>query len=98
MSSHSIMVCKFSKLLSSLWVSCTGSASDWCALQEALYKCIRYNKIQYNRKDKFEMGLGLSTRSFSVKACSHSSQPHPEQSLEGHHRRACWVEMSGCRL
>jgi len=29
-----------SRLLSSLWVSCTGSASDWCALQEALYKCI----------------------------------------------------------
>ena len=26
--------------LSSLWVSRTGSASDWCALQEALYKCI----------------------------------------------------------
>ena len=33
-------------LLSSLWVSCTGSTSDWCALQEALYKCI--NTIQYN--------------------------------------------------
>jgi len=27
-------------LLSSLWVSRTGSASDWCALQEAQYKCI----------------------------------------------------------
>jgi len=27
-------------MLSSLWVSRTGSASDWCALQEALYKCI----------------------------------------------------------
>src|SRR6218665_2669381 len=24
--------------LSSLWVSCTGSASDWCALQEVLYQ------------------------------------------------------------
>ena len=35
-----------SKLLSSLWVSRTGSASDWCALQEALYKCI--DTIQYN--------------------------------------------------
>ncbi len=37
-------------LLSSLWVSRTGSASDWCALQEALYKCIdtiQYNTIQY---------------------------------------------------
>jgi len=36
--------------LSSLWVSRTGSASDWCALQEALYKCIdtiQYNTIQY---------------------------------------------------
>ena len=30
----------FSQDLSSLWVSCTGSASDWFALQEALYKCI----------------------------------------------------------
>ena len=27
-------------LLSSLWVSHTGSASDWCALQEVLCKCI----------------------------------------------------------
>jgi len=25
--------------LLSLWVSPAGSASDWCALQEALYKC-----------------------------------------------------------
>src|SRR6218665_2534273 len=33
-------------LLSSLWVSRTGSASDWCALQEALYKFI--DTIQYN--------------------------------------------------
>src|SRR6218665_461103 len=33
--------------LSSLWVSRTGSASDWCALQEALYKCI--DTIQYNK-------------------------------------------------
>jgi len=32
--------------LSSLWVSRTGSASDRCALQEALYKCT--NTIQYN--------------------------------------------------
>src|SRR6218665_1084597 len=32
------------KLLSSLWVSRTESASDWRALQEALYKCIdQYN-------------------------------------------------------
>jgi len=30
----------FSQDCSSLWVSHTGSASDWCALQEALYKCI----------------------------------------------------------
>src|SRR6218665_2948584 len=41
-----------SRLLSSLWVSRTGSASDWCALEEALYKCIdntiQYNTIQYN--------------------------------------------------
>src|SRR6218665_2384679 len=33
-------------MLSSLWVSRTGSASDWCVLQEALYKCI--DTIQYN--------------------------------------------------
>src|SRR6218665_597413 len=39
-----------SRLLSSLWVSRTGSASDWCALQEALYKfidTIQYNTIQF---------------------------------------------------
>jgi len=38
-------------LLSSLRVSRTGSAIDWCALQEELYKCIdtiQYNTIQYN--------------------------------------------------
>src|SRR6218665_2179667 len=34
-----------SRLLSSYWVSRTGSASDWCALQEAQYKCI--DTIQY---------------------------------------------------
>src|SRR6218665_1118489 len=28
------------------WVSRTGSTSDWCALQEALYKC--RDTIQYN--------------------------------------------------
>ena len=33
-------------IFSSIWVSRTGSASDWCALQEALYKCI--DTIQYN--------------------------------------------------
>jgi|SRR6218665_4194489 len=31
----------------SLWVSHTGSASDWCARQEVLYKCI--DTIQYNK-------------------------------------------------
>jgi len=38
-------------MFSSLWVSRTGSASDFCALQEALCKCIdtiQYNTIQYN--------------------------------------------------
>src|SRR6218665_290414 len=42
--------CRFCSLktfiLSFLWVSRTGSASDGCALQEALYKCI--DTIQYN--------------------------------------------------
>src|SRR6218665_952518 len=36
-----------SRLLSSLWVSRTGSTSDWRALQEVLYKCI--DTIQYNK-------------------------------------------------
>src|SRR6218665_3004629 len=34
--------------LLSAWVFCTGSASDWCAIQEVLYKCIdtrQYNTI-----------------------------------------------------
>src|SRR6218665_1621075 len=39
------MVCIYT-LLSSLWISRTGSASDWCSLQEALYKCI--DTIIYN--------------------------------------------------
>jgi len=34
--------------LSSLWVSRTGSASDWCALQETLHECIDRPTIQYN--------------------------------------------------
>src|SRR6218665_2291144 len=49
-------VCLFvlSRLLSSLWVSCTGNASDWFELQEALYKCIdaiQYNTIQLIKLD-----------------------------------------------
>src|SRR6218665_3817247 len=40
-----------SRLLSSLWVSRTGSASDWCALQQALYKCI--DTIQHNTHTKY---------------------------------------------
>src|SRR6218665_1225167 len=39
------------RLLSSLWVSLTGKASDFCALQEALYKCI--DTIQYNTIFKY---------------------------------------------
>jgi len=35
-------------LLSSLLASRTGSASDWCALQEALYKCIDTIQYRYN--------------------------------------------------
>src|SRR6218665_1029712 len=37
-----------SRLLSSVGVSRTGSASDWCALQEALYKCINVMCINYS--------------------------------------------------
>jgi len=33
-----IIVYYYCSLLSALWVSRTGSASEWCALQEALYK------------------------------------------------------------
>ena len=45
-----------SRLLSSLWVSRTGSASDWCTLQEALYKCI--DTIQYfSMEDRPMQGL-----------------------------------------
>ena len=34
---HSFNLYVLSELFSSLWVSCTGSASDWCALWEALW-------------------------------------------------------------
>src|SRR6218665_874828 len=58
-----------SRLLSSLWVSRTGSASDWCALQEALYKCkIQYNTIQYNTSPslmKFCKVKGVGVRAVS---------------------------------
>src|SRR6218665_2657397 len=46
-----VLLFVLSRLRSSLCVTFTGSASDWCALQEALYKCIdtiQYNTIQYN--------------------------------------------------
>src|SRR6218665_3619209 len=43
-------------LLSSLWVSCTGSTSDWCALQEVLYKCI--DTIQYAHPTYVLIGSG----------------------------------------
>src|SRR6218665_1685656 len=39
-----------SRLLSSIWVSRTGRASGWCALKEALYKCI--DTIQYSMKPR----------------------------------------------
>src|SRR6218665_374603 len=45
--------------ISSLWVSHTGSASDWCALQEALYKCI--DTIQYNSNGVKVLSLILTT-------------------------------------
>jgi len=48
-----------SRLLSSLWVSRTGRASDWCAPQEALYKCI--DTIQYNL-----VHLGVSSYNLSM--------------------------------
>src|SRR6218665_1767679 len=38
------------KAFSSIWVSRTGSASDWCALQEALYKCT--DTIEYAPEHK----------------------------------------------
>src|SRR6218665_2863436 len=43
-------------LLSSLWVSCTGSTSDWCALQQVLYKCI--DTIQYAHPTYVLIGSG----------------------------------------
>src|SRR6218665_999353 len=52
-----------SRLLFSLWVSCNGSASDWCALQEALHKCI--NTIQYKSFNQCLMRLHRSTYQWS---------------------------------
>src|SRR6218665_352936 len=51
--------------ISSLWVSRTGSASDWCALQEALYKCIdtiQYDTIQWRSlwRQTHELGQDLN--------------------------------------
>src|SRR6218665_2902721 len=47
---------------SPLWVSHTGSVSDWHALQEALYKCI--DTIQYN----IACGSALSTYGLDLSA------------------------------
>ena len=50
-------------LLSSLWVSRTGSASDWCALQEALYKCIdtiHHHHHHHHHHQLYELVLVLS--------------------------------------
>src|SRR6218665_898504 len=44
---RSSVIHSFRLQLSSLWVSRTGSSSNWCALQDALYKFI--DTIQYNR-------------------------------------------------
>src|SRR6218665_199544 len=51
-----------SRMLSSLWVSRTGSASDWYALQEALYKCI--DTIQYINEC-----IQYSTKFCFIRAC-----------------------------
>jgi len=48
--------------LFSLWVSRTGSRSEWCALQEALYKCIdtiQYNNIKPPSASHSDVGIGL---------------------------------------
>src|SRR6218665_3698111 len=62
----------------------TGSASDWCALQEALYKCI--DTIQYNTMHIsihilfFSFRLGLIPRRRGV---SHSDPLPPHVSSPG---------------
>src|SRR6218665_2255593 len=66
-----------SLLLSSLWASRTGSASDWIALQEALYKCI--DTIQYNTI--------LSYRPLSVKFLGPG---HPNFQTRTHARHPCF--------
>src|SRR6218665_2195101 len=62
-----------SRLLSSLWVSRTGSASDWCALQGALYKridTIQYNKIQFMHHHDGCLGLAIAAMTcFLVPTC-----------------------------
>jgi len=57
-------------IFSFLWVSHTRSASDWCALQEALYKWIQYNTINVPSK-------------LCAYACAHRSQDeHTQENLE----------------
>ena len=73
--------------LSSLWVSRTQSASDWYALQEALYKCI--DTIQYNSLCLHWTGNGelcdctnrlqASARPDPVRASSSSRQNQQQQ-------------------
>ena len=53
-----------SGLFSSLWVSPTGSTSDWCALRKALYKCrnaIQYRKLQSLMKVEWN-AIGIQWR------------------------------------
>src|SRR6218665_2159609 len=49
-----------SRLLSSLWVSRTGSASDCCAQQEALYACI--DSLQCNTTEYRKLTLYIVTQ------------------------------------
>src|SRR6218665_227547 len=66
------------RLLSSLWVSCTGSASDWCAQQEALDKgidTIKHNTIHVLRPEQTSQLKSLLQKSATTsRTCQTSSE------------------------
>src|SRR6218665_3871838 len=67
-----------SRLLSSLWVSRTGSASDWCELQEALHKCI--DTIQYNTTIHTDTHIHTQTHTHT------RTHTHPHKHTHAHAR------------
>ena len=85
-------------ITSSLWVSRTGSTSDWCALQEVLYKCIstiQLHDILWLQLVFFlpvgHMTPGTATNTLRIPVPSSTSTPGPAKT------QGTWTFLFSCK-